>query len=62
METATMTPETAAAFVFETIAAAKQSMIQNGVACPQTIYAVCNKLSVMLGLELDTVADILLKD
>ncbi len=57
-----MTPETAAAFVFETIAAAKQSMIQNGVACPQTIYAVCNKLSVMLGIDLDTVADILLKD
>ncbi len=57
-----MTPENAAAFVFETIAAAKKSMIQNGVDCPQTIYAVCNKLSVMLGLDLDTVTDIILKD
>jgi len=49
----------AATFVIESIKTAKAKMLAMGVSDPQFVYAVCRRLAVMLGLELDTVIEIL---
>jgi hypothetical protein len=50
-----MTHTQALTFAISTIKDAKTSMIQNGITDAQTVYAVCNKLSSMLNLDLDTI-------
>lgn len=53
-----MTTTTAANFAIETVKAVKQSMIENGIADAQFIYAACNKLAAMLSLPVETIIDI----
>lgn len=53
-----MTTQTAATFAIETVKAVKVSMIENGIADAQMIYAACNKLAAMLSLPVDTIVTI----
>jgi hypothetical protein len=53
-----MKPSTAATFAIDTVKAVKQSMIENGIADAQFIYAACNKLAAMLSLPVETIVNI----
>jgi hypothetical protein len=48
----------AAAFAIETVKSAKFSMLENGIADAQMIYAVCKKLSSMLNIPFEMVVEI----
>ena len=48
-----MTSTQAAQFACDLVTEAKISMLRNGISDPETIFAICNKLSSMLALDLD---------
>ena len=50
-----MTTTAAANFAIETVKAAKTSMIENGIADAEMIFAVCRKLSAILSLPFELV-------
>lgn len=56
-----MNTHQAAEFVIETIRTAKASILKNGVADPEFLNAVCNRLAFMLDLEAGFIADLLMK-
>jgi hypothetical protein len=57
-----MTTEQAANFVVETITTAKNEILKNGISEPQTLFAICKKLSAMLNLDVDLIIDIMTKE
>jgi hypothetical protein len=55
----TMTSSQAAQFACDLVTEAKVSILRNGICDPQTIFAICNKLSSMLNLDLDFIVSIM---
>jgi hypothetical protein len=49
----TMTSTQAAQFACDLVSEAKASILRNGISDPKTIFAICNKLSSILNLDLD---------
>lgn len=54
-----MTTQQAAIFAIETISTAKKGIIESGIADPQFVFGVCNKLASILGMSINEVVDIM---
>ena len=54
-----MTTAQASQFAIDTITAAKVSILENGISDAKTLFAICNKLSVMLNLDIDFIISVL---